>query len=152
MPEAFVREVRAIHGVRVAAPLLEASAQATGPRASESVSLVGADASLKQLGGGLVRHTELAPFAGIGAVLLPQELSKRIGVRKFGSEVALRAYGRVERAPLYEVLHEVQVGGLAASPIVVTKSPPSREELSSPNLPLAKLTKSILLSSMIFLT
>jgi putative ABC transport system permease protein len=119
MPEALLREVRAIDGVRVAAPLFEASAEATGPKGSESVSLVGADASLKQLGGGLVRHTELAPFAGIGAVLLPAQLATHIGVRKFGSEVTLQVYGRTERAPLYEVLHEKQVGGLAASPIVV---------------------------------
>jgi putative ABC transport system permease protein len=119
MPGALLRQVRAIDGVRVAAPLLEASAQATGPNGSESVSLVGADASLKRLGGGLVRHTELAPFAGIGAVLLPAQLANHIGVRKFGSEVTLQVYGRTERAPLYEVLHEKQVGGLSASPIVV---------------------------------
>jgi putative ABC transport system permease protein len=119
MPQALLDEVRALDGVRAAAPLLEASAEASGPNGSESVSLVGADASLKQLGGGLVRHTELAPFAGIGAVLLPAQLADHVGVRKFGSEVTLRVYGRTAHAPLYEVLHERQVGGLAASPIVV---------------------------------
>jgi putative ABC transport system permease protein len=119
MPESLLGEVRKLPGVRVAAPLLEASANATGPKASESVSLVGADSSLKQLGGGLVRRTELAPFAGIGAVLLPEQLADHIGVRRFGAEVTLQMYGRTERAPLYQVLHEKQVGGLAASPIVV---------------------------------
>ncbi len=119
MPQALLQQVRAIRGVRVAAPLLEAGAEASGPKGSESVSLVGADSSLKQLGGGLVRHTELAPFAGIGAVLLPERLANHVGVHKFGSEVTLQVYGRAARAPLYEVLHEKQVGGLAASPIVV---------------------------------
>jgi putative ABC transport system permease protein len=119
MPQTLLGDVRAIDGVRVAAPLLEASAQATGPKGNESVSLVGADSSLKQLGGGLVRRTELAPFAGVGAVLLPEQLADRIGVRKFGAEVTLQMYGRTERAPLYQVLHGKQVGGLAASPIVV---------------------------------
>jgi putative ABC transport system permease protein len=119
MPETLLRQVRAIHGVRIAAPLLEASAQASGPKGSESVSLVGADSSLKALDGGLVRHTELAPFAGIGAVLLPEQLAEHVGVRKFGAEVTLRVYGRTERAPLYQVLHAKQVGGLATSPIVV---------------------------------
>jgi len=119
MPEGLVAQVRAIPGVRVTAPLLEASARASGPRGSASVELVGADSTLKQLDGVLVRRTELAPFAGIGAVLLPAQLAGRVGVTKFGSEVTLQMYGRTERAPLYEVLHETQAGGLAASPIVV---------------------------------
>jgi putative ABC transport system permease protein len=119
MPESLLAEVRRIDGVRVAAPLLEASADATGPKGSESVELVGADSSLRQLGGALVRHTDLEPFAGIGAVLLPTTLAGHLGVTKFGKEVTLRLYGRTEHAPLYEQLHEKQIGGLAASPIVV---------------------------------
>jgi putative ABC transport system permease protein len=119
MPEGLLARVRRIDGVRVAAPLLEASAQASGPRGSESVELVGADSSLRQLGGALVRRTELEPFAGIGAVLLPAPLARHLGVTKFGREVTLRLYGRTEHAPLYEQLHEKQIGALAASPIVV---------------------------------
>ena len=80
-----------MQGVRVAAPLLEASANATGPKGSESVELVGADSSLRQLGGALVRHTELEPFAGIGAVLLPAPLAAHLGVTKFGWEVTLHS-------------------------------------------------------------
>jgi putative ABC transport system permease protein len=119
MPDGLVRKARRIPGVRVAAPLLEASAQATGPHGGESVELVGADSSLGQLGGSLVAHTQLEPFAGIGAVLLPAPLAAHIGVRRFGAEVTLKLYGRTQRAPLYEQLHERQIGGLAASPIVV---------------------------------
>jgi putative ABC transport system permease protein len=119
MPESLLAEVRRIDGVRVAAPLLEASADATGPKGSESVELVGADSSLRELGGALVRHTDLEPFAYIGAVLLPAPLASHLGVTKFGKEVTLRLYGRTEHAPLYEQLHEKQIGGLAASPIVV---------------------------------
>jgi putative ABC transport system permease protein len=119
MPESLLAQVRHIDGVRVAAPLLEASAQAGGPNGSQSVELVGADSSLRALGGALVRRTELEPFADIGAVLLPARLAKHLGVTRFGREVTLWLYGRVERAPLYEQLHEKQIGGLAASPIVV---------------------------------
>jgi putative ABC transport system permease protein len=119
MPEGLLAEVRAIDGVRVAAPLLEASATATGPNGGASVELVGADSSLRELGGALVRHTELESFAGIGAVLLPAPLATHLGVTKFGKEVTLRMYGRTEQAPLYEQLHEQQIGGLVASPIVV---------------------------------
>ena len=119
MPQGLLFKVRHIKGVRVAAPLLEASAQAAGPKASRSVQLVGADSSLRGLGGTLVRHTELEPFAAIGAVLLPAPLANAIGVTRFGSEVTLKLYGRTEHAPLYEQLHESQIAGLAASPIVV---------------------------------
>ncbi len=119
MPEALVRQVRAIAGVRTAAPLLEASANASGPKGSSSVEVVGADTSLKALDGALLAHTELAPFGGIGAVLLPTQLAKHIGVTKFGKEVTLQMYGRTEAAPLYAQLRERQVGGLASSPIVV---------------------------------
>jgi putative ABC transport system permease protein len=119
MPASTLARVRAIHGVRVAAPLFEASAQATGPKGGASVELVGADSSLRALGGALVRHTELEPFAGVGAVLLPAPLARSLGVTKFGREVTLRLYGRSESAPLYEQLRERQIGGLVASPIVV---------------------------------
>jgi putative ABC transport system permease protein len=119
MPERVLAQARAIPGVRVAAPLLEASAQATGPKGSSSVELVGADSSLRALDGSLVRHTQLEPFAGIGAVLLPAPLARRLGVTKFGREVTLELYGKAERAPLYEQLGERQIGGLVASPIVI---------------------------------
>jgi putative ABC transport system permease protein len=119
MPAGMLASVRALRGVRTAAPLLEASANAAGPRGSESVQLVGADSSLRRLGGALVRHTELEPFAGIGAVLLPAPLAGRLGVIKFGNEVTLQLYGRSVRAPLYEQLHNRQIGALAASPIVI---------------------------------
>jgi putative ABC transport system permease protein len=119
MPASLLAETRRIDGVRVAAPLLEASAQATGPKGRESVELVGADSSLRKLGGALVRHTNLEPFAYIGAVLLPTTLATHLGVTKFGKEVTLRLYGKTDHAPLYEQLREKQIGGLAASPIVV---------------------------------
>jgi putative ABC transport system permease protein len=119
MPDSLLARVRAIDGVRVAAPLLEASANAAGPKGAESIELVGADGSLRALGGGLVRHTELAPFAGVGAVLLTDQLASRVGVERFGREVAIQVYGRTEHAPLYEVLRASQVGGLASNPIAV---------------------------------
>ena len=52
MPESAARRgSRQVVGVRVAAPLLEASADATGPQGSRSVELVGADSRLRTLGG-----------------------------------------------------------------------------------------------------
>ena len=119
IPESLLPRVRRLSAVRSAAPLLEASAQASGPKGSASVQLVGAEASLRSLGGALIAHTELEPFAGIGAILLPAPLARHIGVIKFGREATLRLYGRSMTAPLYRQLTGRQIGGLVDSPIVV---------------------------------
>ena len=119
IPQSTLTRVRALPGVRAAAPLLEAPAQASGPNGSRSVQLVGADSSLKTLGGALVARTNLEPFAGIGAVLLPAPLARQVGVTRFGKEVTLKLYGRTAHAPLYQQLGARQIGALAASPIVV---------------------------------
>jgi putative ABC transport system permease protein len=117
--ERVLEQARRIPGVRVAAPLLEVSANALGPRGGRSVELIGADERLKALDGTLVRHTELAPFGGIGAVLLPAPLARSVGVTKFGAEVTLQVDGHVSQAPLYEQLSARQIGPLIGAPIVV---------------------------------
>jgi len=98
-PESMLRHVRHISGVRVAAPILEASANAIGPKGDKSVELIGADSSLSKLGGSLVRRTALSPFGGIGAVVLPAPLAQAIGVTKFGEEVKLQVAGRSRSGP-----------------------------------------------------
>jgi putative ABC transport system permease protein len=118
-PESMLRRVRQIPGVRVAAPVFEAQANAIGPKGSESVELLGADASLSKLGGSLVRHTALSPFGNIGAVVLPAPLAQTLGVTKFGEEVKLQVAGRTQYAPLYAQLHKQQAGSLIASPIAL---------------------------------
>ncbi len=113
-------QVRAIPGVQAAAPLLEVSANAIGPRGSESVELVGADPSLSGLGGSLLRHTSLSSFAGIEAVALPAPLAHKLGVTKFGQEATFQLDGRVAEAALYEQLHAKQIGPLVETPIAIT--------------------------------
>jgi putative ABC transport system permease protein len=115
----FVARVRHLPGVRTAAPLLEGSANAIGPKGHESVEVVGADTSLSELGGTLVRHTQLSPVAGVGAIVLPAPLARKLGVTKFGEEATLQLDGRVAQAPLYEQLTAKQIGPLIASPIVI---------------------------------
>jgi putative ABC transport system permease protein len=118
-PESMLGKVRGVAGVKVAAPLLEGAANALGPRGSESVELIGADSSLDQLGGALVRHVSLEPFGGIGAVVLPGPLSRTIGVTKFGQEVSFQLAGHTARAPLYSQLHTSQIGSLIDSPVAL---------------------------------
>jgi putative ABC transport system permease protein len=117
--EHLLSQVRAIPGVRVAAPVLEAGAEASGPKGSRPVELIGADASLSGLGGTLVHDTSLRPFAGIGAVALPAPLSSAIGVGGFGQEVSFQLAGRTAEAPLYAQLREKQIGPLISSAIAI---------------------------------
>ncbi len=133
MPEATIARVRRIAGVAVAAPLLEASANALGPHGSESVELIGADSSLAELGGALVRDTKLAPFGGIGAVVLPSSVASTIGVRRFGQEATFQVAGRSTQAPLYAQLGRGQIGALAASPIAVAPLQFAQEMAGQPS-------------------
>ncbi len=118
-PQRTLSLVRQIPGVRAAAPLLEVQANAIGPRGSSSVELVGADSSLSELGGALVRDTTLTPFGGIGAIVLPAPLARAIGVTEFGREVTFQIAGHTVTAPLYTQLHERQIGSLTGSPIAL---------------------------------
>jgi putative ABC transport system permease protein len=115
----MLTKIRHIPGVRAAAPLLELNANAIGPKGSESVELVGADPSLSDLGGSLVRNTKLNPVEGFGAVVLPAPLAHTLGVNKFGEEATFEVGGRVAQAALYEQLHAKQIGALVQSPIAV---------------------------------
>jgi putative ABC transport system permease protein len=126
-PATVLAQVRHISGVRVAAPLLEVNANAIGPHGRESVQLVGADASLSKLGGALVRRTQLTPFAGLGAVVLPAPVATKLGVRKFGQMVTFQTGGRVSEAALYAQLHARQIGPLIDSPVAIAPLEYSQE-------------------------
>jgi putative ABC transport system permease protein len=119
LPESMLAGVRHIPGVRVAAGVLEASANATGPSGSESVQLIGAGASLSGLGSALVRHVALRPFLGVGAAVLPAPLSKKIGVSRFGQEVHFQIAGHTAEAPFYSQLGAKQIGALVNSPLAL---------------------------------
>jgi putative ABC transport system permease protein len=125
--EQILRQVRHLQGVRLAAGLVEATANAVGPRGSESVQLVGADQSLTELGGALVKHAALTPFAGLGAVVLPAPVAKSLGVRKFGEIVRFQVAGQTSEAALYAQLHEKQIGALINSPIALAPLEYSQE-------------------------
>lgn len=118
-PQAVLSRVRSMAGVHAASPVLEADANAVGPRGQESVRLIGADSSLASLGGALVRRTSLAPFGNIGAIVLPAEVAHAIGVTRFGQEATLQVAGRATQAPLYAQLSGRSIGSLASSPVAI---------------------------------
>jgi len=119
LPQATVQRVRALPGVAVAAPVLEAGANAIGPKAAEAIQLVGVDSSLSRLGGTLVHGAVLRPFGGIGAVALSAPVSRKIGVTHFGQEVHFQLAGRTVEAPLYTQPHEHSAGPLATGYVAV---------------------------------
>jgi putative ABC transport system permease protein len=120
MPAGLLTRVRAIGGVRVAAPVLEAGADAIGTKGrSASVQMIGADASLSRLGGALVGQAALRPFAGISAVVLPASIARAIGVGAFGQEVHFELAGRTSELPLYSQLRASRVGPLATSGLAI---------------------------------
>jgi putative ABC transport system permease protein len=120
LPGTLVTQVRRLQGVRVAAPLLEVSANARGPRGSESVELVGADSALAELGGALVHKVALTPFAGVEAVVLPVPVAQAVGAKKFGDTVKFQTLGHSSEAALYSKLTERQIGALISSPIAIS--------------------------------
>ncbi len=120
MPEKLVRETRRLSGVRIAAPLLEVSANAVGPKGSDSVELVGADGTLAELKGALVRKVALTPFAGVEAVVLPAPVADTLGAKKFGDIIKFQALGHTSEAALYSRLGEKQIGALISSPIAIS--------------------------------
>jgi putative ABC transport system permease protein len=120
MPEKLVGETRRLSGVRIAAPLLEVSANAVGPKGSDSVELVGADSTLAELKGALVRKVALTPFAGVEAVVLPAPVADTLGAKKFGDIIKFQALGHTSEAALYSRLGEKQIGALISSPIAIS--------------------------------
>ncbi|MFZ1925922.1 MAG: ABC transporter permease [Solirubrobacteraceae bacterium] len=120
MPEKLVGETRRLSGVRIAAPLLEVSANAVGPKGSDSVELVGADGTLAELKGALVRKVALTPFAGVEAVVLPAPVADTLGAKKFGDIIKFQALGHTSEAALYSKLGEKQIGALISSPIAIS--------------------------------
>jgi putative ABC transport system permease protein len=120
MPEKLVGETRRLSGVRIAAPLLEVSANAVGPKGSDSVELVGADGTLAELKGALVRKVALTPFAGVEAVVLPAPVAATLGATKFGDSIKFQALGHSSEAALYSKLGEKQIGALISSPIAIS--------------------------------
>ncbi len=118
-PASVLGRVRAIPGVRVAAPLLELEGQLTGTRGSAAVQVIGADHALGSLEGRLVRRVSLTPFPGLGALALPAPLARKLGATVDGPEMTLDLAGRRNAVALFATLTASQIGGLASTPVTV---------------------------------
>ena len=90
------------------------------PAGSESVELVGADRASQQLGGALVRHTELDAVRRHRRGRAARAAGRTIGVTQFGQEVTFQLAGRSGAgAAVRTARRRSQIGPLVASPVAV---------------------------------
>jgi putative ABC transport system permease protein len=106
-------------GVVGAAPVLEAQANVVGARGARSVTLMGVDARLLELGGGLFDAKSAAQLQQLDGLVLPQSVASAIGAGSLDS-VELAASGRSSRQPVAVVDRE-QIGALVSAPVVVAR-------------------------------
>jgi putative ABC transport system permease protein len=111
-------DVRALAGVRDAAPILEARATVSGPDGERAVTLLGGDPRFARLGGSLLRHFSSAQLARQRAVALPAPLARAIGA-SYGAPVERRTGARTTRTLLGAQLQAGEIGDLVHSPVVV---------------------------------
>jgi len=112
-----VERVAHAPGVRAAAPVLEAQANVVGARGERSVTLLGLDARLAKLGGGLLDVKSAARLQQLGGIVLPQSVSSTVGASSLDS-IEIAVGGRSSRQPV-AVVDRDQVGALVDAPVVV---------------------------------
>jgi putative ABC transport system permease protein len=77
----LVSSVQRLHGVQVAAPVLESSVNVRGPRGAESVDLIGVNGRFLQLKGQLLNGVTTTQLSSQQGVALPAPVAERIGVK-----------------------------------------------------------------------
>jgi putative ABC transport system permease protein len=116
--EGLLAQVQRIHGVRAAAPVLEAQANVVGPDAREPVDLIGADPRFVRFGGSLLRHFSAAALARQHALALPLPVAQKLGVGSL-QVIKLEIGASTVPALLGITLQERDIGALAHSPVAL---------------------------------
>jgi putative ABC transport system permease protein len=116
--EQLVSEIQQLPGVQVAAPVLERSVNVLGPGGTESVDLIGVNASFIQLKGKLLAGVSTTQLTGEPGVALPQPIAERIGVKSLQPVTLLVGDKRV-RTIVALVLGASDIGVGVDSPIAI---------------------------------
>jgi putative ABC transport system permease protein len=116
--EGVVGEVRALHGVRAAFPLMEQASTVIGPKGRASVDLIGADPRFASIGGPLLRRFSARQLAHQRAIGLPEHIASAIGVQAF-QNATLQVRGFDRETFVGVTLGDKEVGKLADSPIAL---------------------------------
>lgn len=121
--ERLTRAVRAIDGVRVAAPVLDRRGVIAGPDDSRAVIFVGIDPTLAQLGGPITHDFGPSglqlPTAGI---IAPDQIARQIGAKP-GQPVHALVAGHARRTPLSAALDRGEIGSLVGSQVAISSLP-----------------------------
>ncbi len=122
-PEGVSEEVaeraQRLPGVKTAAPVLQAQADAAGPSGRRSVVLLASTPALALLGGNLLSgFTDVGQLPSLRAVIVPATVADSLGVR-LGSRMTLKVNGHARRVQVGGIATERDVGPLAQAPAVV---------------------------------
>ncbi len=135
-PEGFnqgvARQVAALPGVRVAAPLLRENATIVGPHGRQSIQLVGVTARQIALGGTATRNLGAGALLLAGGVGLPNGVAAGIGAST-GNPVTLLTDGAASSVQVRAILGNQTVGPIANSPIVVALLTQAQRITGKPN-------------------
>jgi putative ABC transport system permease protein len=115
--EHVASQLEASRDVRAAVPVLEAPASVEGRTGSRSVSLIGVDPRIGQVGEGSLPTGYGTVLAALRALALPSAVASSIGTR-FGDAVTLDVGGRAQATRAGVILSRDQFGALADAPIV----------------------------------
>jgi putative ABC transport system permease protein len=118
----LLSDVRAIPGVKAAAPILETQANVIGPHGSRSVLFVGGDPRFARLGGALLRHFTAAQLSQQQALALPAPMASDLGV-SLGEPVRVQIDTTIVSVPLGAELQEHDIGALIHSPVAIAPLP-----------------------------
>jgi putative ABC transport system permease protein len=116
--ERLLARVVRLPGVQAAAPMLDLQANVVGSGGRRSVLLVGGDPRFARLGGAFVRAFRSSELARQHAIGLPASLARSLGL-SIGGAAAIEIAGRRETAMVGMMLDRLDVGDLAASPVVI---------------------------------
>ena len=113
-----IKDIRAIPGVDVAAPLFEKQAKVTGPDGTHTVLLMGVDRSLAKLGGRLTRRYRATRLPTERLLALPEPIVDGIGAVP-GRRMTLSIGAQKHRVRLNFALTSGDIGSLTHSPIAI---------------------------------
>ena len=126
-PEGFservLSEIEGLKDVRVAAPILQQSIQAAGPKGKRALTLVGANEQILPLQGALSRQfQEAGEHSRRGLLVLTQATAQAIGARP-GDDVKILIGERSEHLTLDATVPSQTLGAAAEAPIAAAPLP-----------------------------
>jgi putative ABC transport system permease protein len=117
--ERLLGEVRHLHGVLVALPVLERQVNVIGRSGERSVDLIGVDPHSVRASGPLLRRFSAKQIAALPAIALPAPLAREIGVGPL-EPVKLQVGAKLVETLVGATLGEADIGGLVHNPVAVT--------------------------------